>query len=209
MKRKFVALLCALALLTGTGLAAGTAYLDVPDWEWYADAVEEVTQKGLMIGVDPGYFGPEEEVTRAMVVTVLWRLEGCPEVETPESFADIDPADPELFWYALQAAWAKSVGIANGYEDGTFQGENMVTREEMASFLYQYAKYKGQPLGQGSLGLFDDAYLISDWAVDAVRHVVGMGIIQGDEFGNLDPQGPTTRAALASMLHRMMIPAAG
>ena len=79
----------------------------------------------------------------------------------------------------------------------------------MACFLYRYAQYKGEPLAQGALGLFDDAYLISSWAVDAMKHVVGMGIIQGDAFGKLDPQGPTTRAALATMLHRMMIEAAG
>ena len=171
--------------------------------------MEEVTQKGLMSGIGGGYFGPNDGVNRAMVVTVLWRLEGCPQPESLASFTDIDPENTQVFWYAPQTAWAKSVGIANGYEDGTFHGEDLVTREQMASFLYQYAKYKGAPLAKGSLGLFDDAYLISEWAVDAVRHVVGMGIVQGDAFGNLDPQGVTTRAALATMLHRMMIEAAG
>lgn len=210
MKRKLIALLCALSLLSGSALTAqASSYVDVPDWEWYADVVEEMTEKGIMVGIGEGYFGPNEKVNRAMVVTVLWRLEDCPQPETLESFTDIDPENTEVFWYAPQAAWAKSVGIANGYEDGTFHGEDLVTREQMASFLYQYAKYKGDPLARGSLGLFNDAYLISEWAVDAVKHVVGMGIVQGDTLGNLDPQGPTTRAALASMLHRMLIPAVG
>ena len=209
MKRKIIALLCALGLLTGGVLAMENPYLDVPEGEWYTDIVLEITEKGLMIGVDPGYFGPEEGVTRAMVVTVLWRMEGCPEPESLESFTDIDPEDLEVFWYAPQLAWAKSVGLANGYEDGTFQGENLVTREEMATLLYLYAQYKGEPLAQGSLGLFDDAYLVSEWAVDAVRHAVGMGLIQGDELGHIDPQGTTTRAALATLLYRMLIPAAG
>lgn len=237
MKRKFVALLAALALLTGPVLAAETpeweenaqaetqvdtevdaeveteaetpiTYVDVPEDEWFFQVVYEMTEKGLMSGIGDGYFGPNDGVNRAMVVTVLWRMEGCPQPEDPASFTDIDPENPD-FWYAPQAAWAKEVGIANGYEDGTFHGEDLVTREQMASFLYQYAKYTGQPLAQGSLGLFDDAYLVSEWAVDAVKHVVGMGIIQGDAWGNLDPQGPTTRAALATMLHRMMIDAAG
>lgn len=209
MKRKIIALLCALGLLITPVLAAENPYLDVPEGEWYTDIVLEVTEKGLMIGVEEGYFGPEEGVTRAMVVTVLWRMEGCPEPESPESFLDIDPEDTELFWYAPQVAWAKENGVINGYDDGTFQGENFVTREELAALLYLYAQYKGEPLAKGSLGLFDDAYLVSEWAMDAVRHAVGMGLIQGDEFGHIDPQGLTTRAALATILHRMMIPAAG
>ena len=229
MKKKLVALVCALALLTGASLAVeapdetldeasveasvetstAITYVDVPEDEWYAEVVYEMTEKGLMSGIGEGYFGPNDGVNRAMVVTVLWRLEGCPQPESMSSFTDIDPEDLENFWYAPQAAWAKSVGIANGYEDGTFHALDLVTREQMASFLYQYAKYTGQPLAQGSLGLFDDAYTVSEWAVDAVRHVVGMGIIQGDAWGNLDPQGPTTRAALATMLHRMMMEAAG
>ena len=168
-----------------------------------------MTEKGLMSGIGDGYFGPNDGVNRAMVVTVLWRLEGCPQAESPESFVDIDPEDLENFWYAPQAAWAKEVGIANGYEDGTFHGLDLVTREQMASFLYQYAKYKGQPLAQGSLGLFDDAHTVSDWAVDAVKHAVGMGILQGNAHGELAPRSRTTRAALATMLHRMMIEAAG
>lgn len=210
MKRKWIALLCALGLLIAPAPAAHASdYLDVPDWEWYAEVVAEMTEKKLMTGIGDGYFGPNDGVNRAMAVTVLWRLEGCPQPESLDSFADIDPEDTQVFWYAPQTAWAKSVGIANGYEDGTFRGWDPVTREQMASLLYQYAKYKGQPLAQGTLGLFDDAYLVSEWAVDAVKHVVGMGIIRGDAFGNLDPQGPTTRAALATMLHRMMIPAVG
>ena len=209
MKRKLIALVCALGLLIPTALADGTSYLDVPEWEWYADVVAEMTEKGIMTGTKEGYFSPNSTVTRAMAVTVLWRLEGCPQPEDLNSFTDIDPDDPEVYWYAPQAAWAKEAGIANGYTDGSFRGNKKVTREQMASFIYQYAKYKGQPLAQGSLGLFDDAYKVSDWAVDAVKHAVGMGILQGNAHGELAPQSKTTRAALATMLHRMMIEAVG
>ena len=209
MKRKLMALLCALGLLTSTALAAGNSYLDVPEGEWYTEVVLEVTEKGLMTGMKEGYFVPGGKVNRATVITVLWRMEGCPQPESLESFTDIDPEDPAVSWYAPQAAWAKAAGIATGYDDGTFHGEKPVTREQMACFLYRYAQYKNEPLAQGSLGLFDDAYLISDWAMDAVKHVVGMGIFVGNSSGKLNPQGPTTRAALATMLHRMMIEAAG
>ena len=85
----------------------------------------------------------------------------------------------------------------------------MVSREQMASFLYRYAQYKGEPLAQGALGMFSDVADISEWAQEAMAHVTGLGIMQGGDGGRLDPAGVTNRAALAVMIQRMLTPVVG
>lgn len=204
MKKRCLALLCALSLTILPARAAGTGYPDVSGEEWFAAAVEDMTQKKIMTGVEGGLFAPYEPVTRATVITVLWRLEGSPAVTVETPFTDA-----ESDWYAAPAAWAKGTGVATGYADGSFGGRDLVTREQMACFLYRYAQYKGEPLAEGALGLFSDAAAISEWAEDAMRHAVGAGILQGNDKGTVEPQGIANRAALATMLQRMLTPAAG
>ena len=184
MKKRCLALLCSLCLLTGQTWAAGTGYPDINGDEWFAGAVEEMTQKGIMTGVEGGLFAPYEPVTRATVITVLWRLEGSPRASVAEPFSDAE-------------------------NDGSFGGRDPVTREQLACFLYRYAEYKGEPLAEGALGLFSDTSAISPWAEDAMRHAVGAGILQGNDKGTVEPQGIANRAALATMLQRMLTPAAG
>lgn len=227
MKKRILALLCALGLITAcpacaaqgkgpeedevsSGAWVETLYEDVVGDEWFAPAVAEVTRLGLMSGVEGGGFAPYREVNRATIVLVLWRMEGSPEAEMDDPFPDTEE------WYADAANWAKSVGIASGYGGvdpdhpaGSFGGRDSLTREQLAVFLYNYAKYKDEPIAEGMLGLYSDAFQISDWAETAVRHAVGMGILQGGDGGALDPKGVANRAALAVMLHRMMTPAAG
>ena len=204
MKKRCLALLCSLCLLTGQTWAAGTGYPDINGDEWFTGAVEEMTQKGIMTGVEGGLFAPYEPVTRSTVITVLWRLEGSPRASVAEPFSDA-----ENDWYAEPAAWAKGTGVASGYADGSFGGRDPVTREQLACFLYRYAEYKGEPLAEGALGLFSDTSAISPWAEDAMRHAVGAGILQGNDKGTVEPQGIANRAALATMLQRMLTPAAG
>lgn len=210
MKKIFTALFCGLLLLGGIppALAVQLPYEDIPDYEWYVEYVEEVTSRGWMTGVDETHFSPDSPVTRAAVITVLWRMEEKPMPEDPASFTDIDPEDPEM-WYDEAAAWAKEAGVASGYEDGAFRGDRPVTREELASFLFKYAQYKGQPTAEGALGLFRDADEISDWAEEAIRHAVGMGLIKGNDAGYLHPQSTAKRVELAAILVRMDTPAAG
>ncbi len=185
-------------------------YTDVPETEWYAQEVAAVTERGLMTGVAPGVFAPLSPVTRAAVVTVLWRLEGSPQPETGEApFSDVTAENPQTAWFLPQTVWAKGAGVAAGYEDGTFRGYAPVTREELAVFLYRYALHKGQPVAEGTLGLFTDAETVSDWAQDAVGHTVGMGLFRGDELHRLNPQSTATRAELAAILQRMLSPAVG
>lgn len=230
MNKRLAALLCALALMTTSACgaeesaptgspnptvtaAARTAetpkaeksilYSDIAGDEWFVPAMDELTQKGIMTGVEEGVFGPYRPVTRATVILVLWRLEGSPDAEVAEPFPDVEP------WFATAAAWAKGFGIATGYLDGRFGGRDLVSREQMACFLYRYAQYKGEPLAQGALGMFSDAADISEWAQEAMAHVTGLGIMKGGDGGRLDPAGVTNRAALAVMIQRMLTPVAG
>ncbi len=206
MKRRLAALLCALCLLVGGAAAAeeeSILYSDIAGDEWFVPAVDELTQKGIMTGVEPGVFGPYRPVTRATVILVLWRLEGSPDAAVEEPFPDVEP------WFETAAAWAKGYGIATGYLDGTFGGRDTVTREQVACFLHRYAQYKGEPVAEGALGLFSDAADISEWAQEGVAHTAGLGILQGGDGGRLDPQGVANRAALAVMIQRMLTSAAG
>lgn len=199
-----------LALLSLTGLlglsaqaAGGTGYQDITGSEWYASAVQEMTERGLMQGTSPELFSPHNAVDRATAITVLWRLEGSPDSKAA-GFSDSAGT-----WYATAAAWAQAQGIATGYENGTFGGGDTVTREQLATFFYRYALYKGDTLAAGVLTPFSDADTVSDWALTPVRHAVGLGILRGDGDGLLSPKGVATRAALASMLQRLLTPAAG
>lgn len=204
MKKRWLALLCALCLLPLPTHAEAGTYPDVAGDEWFVEAVDTMTQEGIMTGLEGGLFGPYEPVTRATVITVLWRLEGSPDAEVESPFLDAGED-----WYAVQAAWAKGTGVAAGYADGNFGGRDVVTREQLACFLYRYAAYKEETLASGALGLFRDADAVSPWAEEAVRHAVGLGILQGNDLGDLDPQGVANRAALAIMLQRMRTPAVG
>ena len=211
MMRRLTAMLCMLLLLLGTALAAQEGeYLDVREDDWFAEAVKAMSERNLMNGVGDGCFGPQRPVSRAMAITVLWRLEGSPQVPAEtENFPDVDAQDPNSGWYASAAAWAKSTKVASGNENGDFLGNDPVTREQLAVFFCNYAKYKEQPVAEGAMGLFKDAASISEWAWESVQHAVGLGLLQGDEYGQLNPQGIADRASLSTMLQRMLTPAAG
>jgi hypothetical protein len=204
MKKRLLALLCALTLMITPALGAEkSAYPDLAGDEWFYSAVVEMTQLGIMNGVEGGLFAPYEPVTRATIILVLWRLEGSPDAAVEEPFPDVEP------WYETAAAWAKGYGIASGYDNGNLGGGDLLTREQLAVFLCNYATFKGEPLAEGALALFEDGAEVSSWAETAVRHVVGVGILQGGDGAMLNPQGTANRAALAVMLHRMLTPAVG
>lgn len=219
MKKFLAAFLCGLFLVSlPAALAAeeDDLYPDVPGDQWYADDVAQVTRRGLMGGSDDGLFHPNDPVSRAAVITVLWRMEKCPAPQAADwqenaAFSDVDGTDPlsPSYWYAEAAAWAKEAGIATGYEDGSLLGSRSVTREELALFLYRYALYKGQPEAKGLLTLFPDADKVSDWAETALCHAVGMGLLNGNDAGELAPQGVALRCQLAAILVRMDTPVAG
>lgn len=206
MKKRAITAVCALCLTVGLTISAAAAgpFTDVPDTAWYAKAVQEAAQKGYMAGIGDGVFGPRGIVSRATVVTVLWRMEGSPTVSAPPAFDDV-AADA---WYSDAVAWGQAQKVASGDGKGKFSPDSPVTREQLAVFLYNYAKLKQSELTTGVLELYSDQKKISSWAVDAMRHAVGAGLIEGSGTA-LNPTGAATRAELAVILQRLATPAVG
>lgn len=207
MKRKIATLALALCLCAGMTLTASatTQYSDVAADAWYASAVTQVSQSGTMTGTSDTTFTPDGLVTRGTVVTVLWRMAGSPAVADAPTFSDVS-ADS---WYGQAVAWAQSNGVATGYTDGTFLPDAAVTREALAVFLTRFDALDGAPMAEGVLGLYSDSDTVSDWAVESVQHVIGTGLITGNNDGTLDPAGSATRAQLAVILERMTTVAMG
>ena len=175
------------------------SFSDLDPEAWYHDGVRFVLETGLMEGYGDGTFGPNDFASRAMIVTILYRLEGEPVIRSDMPFSDVTESD----WYARAVSWAESLGIVNGFEDGTFRPNDPVTREQLAAMLYRYAQYKGRGFrGLWSFRLdFPDAADVSDWADEAMHWMVMQGVINGMD-GKLNPQGKATRAMLATMLMR-------
>ena len=150
MKRKICALKLALGLTAAvTGQAAAAAFTDVPSGAWYAEAVAAVSDGGIMNGTTTTTFSPDGQVTRGMVAAVLWRMAGSPAPKGGSSFADVEA----WYFYADAVAWAEENGIAAGRSDGSFGGGDIVTREQLAVFLYRYSQYAGEELANGVLDI--------------------------------------------------------
>ena len=164
----------------------GSSFTDVPSGSWYADAVNYVSEKGLMNGTSKNSFSPNAPTTRGMIVTILARVEGVNTNGTP--------------WYAAGQKWA----MDNGISDGTnMTGE--VTREQLAAILYRYAKLKGYDTSKSNkLDSFKDADKVSSWAVEAMQWANAESLINGKSNSMLDPQGKATRAETAAILMRFM-----
>ena len=172
---------------------------DVRDSDWFAQSVYYALKNGLMNGVSDTKFAPNDPMTRAMLVTVLWRYEGSPE-EGKNVFTDV----PDGQWYAKAVAWAAENGIVGGVGDGKFDPNGNITREQMAAILFRYANKKGIDVtARGDLSKFPDAGKVSDWAKDPIAWAVGAGIIGGSD-GKLLPQGSATRAQVATILMRFI-----
>ena len=180
-------------------------FIDVHPGDWFYDPVCFVYENGLMTGTSATTFEPNTSLSRAMLVAVLHRLEGSPAASAGD-FTDVADGD----WYAQAVNWAASVGVVNGFDDGTFQPNAAITREQMAAILRNYAAYKGLDVSaSGSLSTFTDAASVSDWAKESVEWAVGSGLIGGYEDSTLRPQGTTTRAEVASVLQRALGNVAG
>ena len=172
-------------------------FTDVTEANWYYDEVYYVWANGLMQGTSAATFGPNVDTTRAMVVTILWRLEG-----EPASGYDMDYSDVAGgAWYAGAVRWATEHGIVNGSE-GQFYPGGIVTREQLAAMLYRYAQYKGYDLtAGGDLSGFADAGAVSGWAETSLAWAVGQRLIQGSA-NQIDPTGSAIRAQVAAILMR-------
>lgn len=206
MKKRLLSAFLALGLMVSPVLTVSAAdFSDVAADAWYAGAVEAVSESGLMLGTSDLHFSPDGSVTRGMAITVLWRLAGSPEPDSESSFPDVVNSS----YYAKSASWAEENGIVAGLDSGLFAGDLAVTREQLAVFLYRYAKFAGQELATGVLDRFSDKDSVHDWALDGMSHAVGIGLITGNDDGRLDPGGQATRAQLAVILQRLLTPAVG
>ena len=173
-------------------------FADVQNNAWYSDAIAYVYNKGIMNGTEKG-FEPNATTTRAMLVTMLHRLENEPAVVF-DKFTDVASGQ----WFSNAIAWAAANNIVNGYSDTQFAPNMEITREQLAAILYRFAQFKGYDVSiKGELNSFGDGAQVSDWAKEAMLWAVGVGIINGDN-GNLKPQGNATRAEVAIMLMRFI-----
>lgn len=168
---------------------------------WYHTFIDYALDKGLMSGVSDTQFAPNGTLTRAMLVTILYSLEGKPEVERFTTFTDVTESD----WYALPVFWAQQNGIVSGTSMTTFSPNTNITREQIAVILCKYAQYKGMNTLTLEQSLHaDDADEISDYAVSAMNWSVGKGIITGKSESTLNPKDNATRAEIAAMLYKFI-----
>lgn len=178
------------------------AYWDLDTGAWYHEATDYVLENGLMIGTGGAYFDPNGATTRGQLVTILYRLAGAPKVSSSSAFADV--ADNQ--WYTKAVNWAAGKGIVEGYGDGTFGVNDVVTREQTVAILYRYAKIMGCKVSDlAELSKFLDAELVSDYAKIPFGWAVEEDVIEGEPTaaGNkLDPKGSTARVEMAAMLMR-------
>ena len=174
-------------------------FSDVTEADWFYDSVAYVFQNGLMTGTSETTFSPNLTTNRAMLVTILYRLEGSPEAPSWSPFGDVPAGE----YYAAPVAWAAWHGIVTGKTTTSFAPQDPITREQMAAILYRYAGYKGYDRSrQGNLSQFADQDQIQDYARAALSWANGEGLITGKGAGILDPQGPATRAQVAAILQR-------
>ena len=181
--------------------AAELPFTDVPEDEWYYDAVAYAYENGWMNGTTSTTFAPGLTTSRAMIVTILHRIEGLPSIQESSAFLDV-PLDA---WYADAVAWAAEHGIVEGYSDTAFGPNDPITREQMAAILYRYAQYKGYDVSaKADLNKFTDADEISNYALEALQWANAEGLINGKGDGVLDPKGQATRAEAAVILMRFI-----
>ena len=174
--------------------ASALPFNDVAYKSWYYDAVKFVYDKGIMDGVSYYRFAPDATITRGMVVTMLWRMAGEP-YEAAAGFTDVAAGR----YYTTAVAWAAKNGIVEGMTATTFAPDQAITREQLASILYRYAKWLGFS-GYGSdISGYTDAGKVSSYAYDAMSWAVRSGVVTGTSARVLDPQGTASRAAAAQM----------
>lgn len=177
-------------------------FTDVNRALWYHDGIDFALSNGLFFGATTTTFEPDSSMTRGMLVTVLYRLEGSPATEGENPFTDV----VNNFYYTTPIIWASENGIVSGTGNGRFDPELSITREEMAAILYRYAKYKGYDVSAAAdLSVYPDANTVSSWAREAISWANAEGLVSGSKENGvvlLQPNGDATRAQVASILMR-------
>ena len=181
----------------------GKAY-DFPEVQWYRDGVGYALKNRLVANDKDGYFGPGAPASREVAANALWRLDGRPEAAVTETFTDVSESA-----YANAIYWAEANGIACGYGNGKFGPGEPLTREQLVTILWQYAKYKDYDVSVGeetNILSYGDAFDISEYAIPAMQWACGSGLLIGEKTADggmvLNPQNKTTRAQLSMMLMR-------
>ena len=178
-------------------------FKDIKANKWYTESVNFAYNTGLMNGMTETTFEPNSPMSRAMLVTVLWRAEGSPAPAGATPFTDLKSK-----WYKNAVAWAYENGIVNGMTATTFGPDVSISREQIATIIYRYAEFRGDEVSaRASITSFPDASKVSKWAKDAFSWAVAEGIISGTKSGNttiLDPKGNATRAQVATILMRYL-----
>ena len=179
----------------------GLPFADVSGSDWFYNDVRYVYEKGIMDGTGIDRFSPNAPLTRAMIVTILYRMAGSPSVSGSSDFTDVAASK----WFAKAVAWAAANGIVNGYGSGLFGPNDPVTREQLAAILYRYAVYGGMTAVtlEENLGSFADTAQLSAYAIQAMNWAVGQGLINGSG-SNLVPKAQATRAQVAAIIHRYL-----
>lgn len=187
---------------TETPAPVALPFTDVKSGNWFYDAVKYAYAQGLMTGTSATTFAPNGTMNRAMIVTVLYRLEKSPAVTGASKFTDV----PAGQWYSDAVAWAAANKIVNGYDETTFGPMNAVTREQMAAILFRYEQVKGleNVTLEENLNRFPDQNKISAYAIPALQWAVGQKIINGNADGTLDPTGTATRAQVAQIFTNLL-----
>jgi len=171
---------------------------DVLPTDWFYEDVLYVYTHGLMVGVSDTHFAPAANLTRGMLVTILYRMEGEPAVKFAGTFGDV----ADGLWYSDAVEWAAKNDIVKGYETGNFGPNDAITREQLATILYRYAKAEGYNVSAADdLADFSDAAQISEYAVPAMKWAVASGLLKGAD-GKLMPRANATRAEVAALIHR-------
>ena len=175
---------------------------DVGTTEWFYGYVSELTAKGYMNGVSMTSFAPHSTLTRGMLVTVLYRMEKEPDSDGEISFQDVETD----VWYTDAVYWAANAGIVDGYSKTMFAPNEPITRQEMATILWRYARHLGMNVSTAgeTIPAFADRDEIAPWAGQAISWAYTRGIIQGRGGNVLDPNGQATRAEAAAVIARFI-----
>ncbi len=179
-------------------------YTDLDKTQWYHDGVHYCIDEGLMQGVADVLFAPNGITTRAQIATILWRMEGEPLVEVAEDFKDVYDND----WYYNAIRWASANHIAVGYGDSTWGPNDTITREQLATVLWHYCKYKDYDVSVGeetNILSYKDAFDVAEYAIPAMQWACGTDIIRGIEQNDtmyLAPQGDAVRSQSATIIYR-------
>ena len=178
---------------------SGLPFGDVKTADWFYNDVKYVYEKGMMAGTAADVFAPNATTTRAMIVTILYRLEGSPAVTGTSAFVDV----PAGQWYTDAVNWAAANQIVKGTSATTFAPNDSITREQMAAILYRYAQYKGYDVTKkADLSGYSDNGQVSAYAKDALAWANAAKLINGVTNTTLAPQGNATRAQVSAILHR-------